>query len=61
MEPDPEYHAALDEALGQFCDDLDEGKRKLADHREQPDRSPLPGESSDLLKRLERSLESVAA
>lgn len=60
VKPDPEVHEKLAEAIGQFCDDLDEKKQRLADWREQrPDGfvSPLPGERSALLERLEQSLD----
>lgn len=60
VEPDAEYHAALDDALAEFTDDLDEWKRRLAEHRQMPERSPLPGEESALYERLEASLEAVA-
>lgn len=62
VEPEPDYHAALDAALGEFCDELDHWKREWADYREtRPDgfMSPLPGERSTLLDQLERSLEVV--
>jgi hypothetical protein len=60
IEPDAEYHAALADALGTFCDELDDAKRTLADHREAPDRSPLPGEESSHLETLLRaSLEAA--
>lgn len=56
VEPEPEYHAALDAALATFLDDLDAWKEKLADYREQrPDgfMSPLPGEVPDWMAALE--------
>lgn len=60
VEPDPEFFAALDAALGQFCDGLDDLKRQYAEHRQlraDGTLSPLPGERSTLLETLERSLE----
>lgn len=56
VEPDPEAMEALDEAMGAFCDDLDDCKRRLADYREvRPDgfQSPMPDERSELYERLE--------
>lgn len=56
VEPDPEYHAALDAALGTFLVQLDALKLKYADHR-QPrvmdgGYSPLPGEEREHLDLL---------
>jgi hypothetical protein len=60
IEPDPGYQAALTDALGTFCDELDDAKRQLAEHREHPDRSPLPGDEASYLETLLRaSLEAA--
>lgn len=57
VEPDADYQKAWKDVLGAFLDSFDEAKRKLAAHRMDPDRSPLPGQRSTLLDQLERSLE----
>ena len=59
VEPDPAYQEAWEKVLGAFLDDFDDAKRRVAEFRVKPDRSPLPDEGSYLLRQLERSLAPI--
>lgn len=61
VEPDPTYIAAWEKVLGAFLDEVDAAKRRVADYRVKPDRSPLPEEGSYLLRQLTDSLEQAVA